>query len=89
MSMREKILNGIRSALGIVSPSLEFLGKPRPEPARALKIAFLGYNTILTARYLEQLAADNAEQVRRYDRRRGRVTLKDGTEIIAIMPGFF
>jgi hypothetical protein len=37
--------------------------------SKPLKIAFLGYNAPLTARYLEQLAEDNAEQVAWYNRR--------------------
>lgn len=49
-----------------------------------LKIAFLGYNAPLTARYLAQLAEDNAEQVAWYNRRHGRLALTDGTEIISV-----
>ena len=47
-----------------------------------LKIAFLGWDARLTARYLEQLAMDNVERVSRYNPDRGFLALKDGTEII-------
>jgi hypothetical protein len=46
-----------------------------------LKIAFIGYDAKQTSRYFEQFAVDNVEQVRRFDRQRGYITLKDGTEI--------
>lgn len=47
-----------------------------------LKIVFLGFSATLTCLYLGQMASDNAEQVARYDRRDGRLVLRDGTEII-------
>lgn len=47
-----------------------------------LKIVFLGWNARQTDHYLEQMAIDNIEQVARYDRRQGRLTLTDGTVII-------
>jgi hypothetical protein len=47
-----------------------------------LKIAFLGYNAPQTARYLAQLAEDNAEQVAWFLRRHGRLAMKDGTVIV-------
>lgn len=53
----------------------------------ALKIAFLAWNHMATTRYFQQLLADNAEQVDRYDRRCGRAWLKDGTVITAIPIG--
>ena len=46
-----------------------------------LIIVFLGWNARLTDQYLEQMAIDNAEQVARYNRRHGRLALKDGTVI--------
>lgn len=49
-----------------------------------LKIAFLAWNAEATDTYLRSLAIDNADQVKRYDRRRGRVTLKDGTKIYGV-----
>lgn len=50
----------------------------------ALKIAFLGYNARHTNQSLLLLAVDNADQVQRFERRRGRILLRDGTEITAI-----
>ena len=50
------------------------------------KIAFIGYNEEQTRRYLEDLAIVNADQVYRFDRRNGRVDLKDGTTITAVKP---
>lgn len=50
----------------------------------AQNIAFMGYSDHLTGVYLDQLVRDNAEQVARYDPRRGLVTMKDGTRIIRI-----
>ena len=47
-----------------------------------LKIVFLGWDRRQTDRYMRQMAKDNAEQVARYDRRSGRLALRDGTEII-------
>lgn len=47
-----------------------------------LKIVFLSWNPRLTDQYLEQLAVDNVDQVKRFERRRGRIVLRDGTEII-------
>ena len=52
-----------------------------------LKIAFIGFNTEQTHAALLQLAVDNADQVKRYDRLRGRIVLTDGTEIMAVHPG--
>jgi hypothetical protein len=52
----------------------------------AYKIAFIGYNEEQTNRYLEDLAVVNADQVHRFDRRQGCVTLKDGTTITAVKP---
>ena len=49
-----------------------------------LKIAFIGFNTEQTHAALLQLAVDNADQVKSYDRRRGRIVLTDGTEIMAV-----
>jgi hypothetical protein len=89
VSISEKIQNRLRRALGIVSPSLTYMADAMPRPALHLKIAFLGYSAEQTARYLQQLAVDNVEQVRRYEKHRNRVLLKDGTEIIGILPGFF
>ena len=50
----------------------------------AYNIAFIGYNEEQTRRYLEDLARVNAEQVQRFDKRNGVVTLKDGTTITAV-----
>ena len=52
----------------------------------AYKIAFIGYNEEQTHRYLEDLAVRNADQVHRFDKRKGCVTLKDGTTITAVKP---
>lgn len=52
-----------------------------------LKIAFIGINAEQTHAALLQLAVDNADQVKRYDRRQGRIMLQDGTEIMAVPPG--
>ena len=52
----------------------------------AYSIAFIGYNEEQTRRYLEDLAAVNADQVRRFDRRNGCITLKDGTTITRVLP---
>ncbi len=49
-----------------------------------LKIAFVAWNAETTCILLESLAIDNADQVKRYDRSRGRITLKDGTEIYGV-----
>ncbi len=49
-----------------------------------LKIAFVAWNAEATCILLESLAIDNADQVKRYDRSRGRVILKDGTEIYGV-----
>lgn len=49
-----------------------------------LKIAFMGYNARHTCESMLQLAVDNADQVKRYERNQGRIVLKDGTEITAI-----
>ena len=49
-------------------------------------IAFIGWNEEQTCRYLEDLARVNADQVHRFDKRRGCVTLKDGTTITAVKP---
>lgn len=49
-----------------------------------LKIAFIGFNAKHTNHALERLAVDNADQVKRYDRRQGRIELRDGTEIVAV-----
>lgn len=47
----------------------------------ALKIAFLAWDAKTADTYLRQLAIDNTDQVKRYERNQGRVLLKDGTEI--------
>ena len=52
----------------------------------AYNIAFIGYNEEQTRRYLEELVVINADQVHRFDKRRGCVTLKDGTTITAVKP---
>lgn len=52
----------------------------------AYKIAFIGYNEELTRICLQDLAIVNAEQVSRFDRRQGCITLKDGTTITAVRP---
>ena len=52
----------------------------------AYNIAFIGYNEEQTHRYLEDLAVVNAEQIRRFDKRNGVITLKDGTTITAVRP---
>lgn len=52
----------------------------------AYNIAFIGYNEEHTRRYLEELAVVNADQVHRFDRRNGRVILKDGTTITRVLP---
>jgi hypothetical protein len=52
-----------------------------------LKIAFIGFNAKQTHGALLQLAVDNADQVKRYDRRQGSIVLRDGTEIMAVPPG--
>ena len=52
----------------------------------AYNIAFIGYNEEQTRRYLEDLAVVNAEQVQRFDKRQGVVTLKDSTTITAVRP---
>lgn len=49
-----------------------------------LKIAFIAWNRENADNHLRQLAIDNAEQVERYDRQRGRVLLTDGTEIVSV-----
>lgn len=49
-----------------------------------LKIAFIGFNAKQTHSALLQLAVDNADQVKRFERRQGRIVLKDGTEILAV-----
>lgn len=83
MSISEKILHRLRRALGIVSPSLAYL-QEEPQPAPALKIAFLGYNARHTTESMLRFAVDNADQVKRFERHQGRIVLKDGTEITAI-----
>lgn len=52
----------------------------------AYNIAFIGWNEEQTRRYLEDLAVVNADQVYRFDRRNGRVILKDGTTITRVLP---
>lgn len=52
-----------------------------------LKIAFIGFNAEQTHAALLQLAVDNADKVKRFDRRQGRIMLQDGTEIMAVPPG--
>ena len=52
----------------------------------AYNIAFIGYNEEQTRRYLEDLAVVNADQVYKFDRRNGRVILKDGTTITRVLP---
>lgn len=54
-----------------------------------LKIAFVAWNAEATDTYLRSLAIDNADQVKRYDRARGRAILKDGTEIRAVHDSSF
>lgn len=49
-----------------------------------LKIAFVAWNAEATDICLRGLAIDNAEQIEAYDRTRGRLFLKDGTEIRAV-----
>lgn len=48
------------------------------------KIAFIAWDLETACNHLRQLAIDNADQVKRYDRKRGRILLKDGTEIISV-----
>lgn len=52
----------------------------------AYKIAFIGYNEALTNTYFVDLAAVNADQVARFDRRAGRIVLRDGTTITKVLP---
>ena len=52
----------------------------------AYNIAFIGWTEEMTRRYLEDLAVVNADQVYRFDRRNGRVILKDGTTITRVLP---
>lgn len=52
----------------------------------AYKLAFIGYNEAQTRTYFEDFAAMNLEQVRRFDRRDGVITLHDGTTITRIPP---
>lgn len=49
-----------------------------------LRIAFVAWNAEEAHTYLRQLAIDNADQVKQYDWRRGRIFLKDGTEIVSV-----
>lgn len=54
-----------------------------------LKIAFIAWDMQNAVNNLLQLAIDNADQVKRYDRQRGRILLTDGTEIVSVhhLPG--
>lgn len=52
----------------------------------ALNIAFLAWNARQADTYLHQLAEANADQVKKYDRTSGRVTLHDGTVISIVNP---
>ena len=50
----------------------------------ALHIAFIGYDERQTRIYFEELAVVNADQVARFDRRQGRILLRDNTEITLV-----
>ena len=50
----------------------------------ALRIAFIGYDERQTRVYFEDLAVINADQVARFDRRQGRILLRDNTEITLV-----
>ncbi len=50
----------------------------------ALNIAFIGYDERQTRIYFEELAVVNADQVARFDRRRGQILLRDGTQITLV-----
>lgn len=52
----------------------------------ALNIAFIGYDERQTRIYFEELAVVNADQVARFDRRQGRILLRDGTQITLVSP---
>jgi hypothetical protein len=52
----------------------------------AYKIAFISYNERQTREYFSALAKANAEQVLHYDPRRGRIFLRDRTEIVRVSP---
>ena len=77
-----KILNRLRRALGIVSPSRVFM-QEAPQQHHPLRIAFLAWDLKAADRYMEQLVADNADQVKRYILRHT-VILTDGTEICRV-----
>lgn len=49
-----------------------------------LKIAFIAWSAWCADMLLKRLAVDNADQVKQYDRKRGRLLLTDGTEIINV-----
>lgn len=49
-----------------------------------LKIAFIAWSAHHSDIYLERLAVDNVDQVKRYERKRGCILLRDGTEIINV-----
>lgn len=49
-----------------------------------LRIAFISWSARIADIYLKQLAVDNADQVKRYERQRGRILLRDGTEIVSV-----
>lgn len=51
-----------------------------------LNIAFIGYDERLTRIYFEDLAVVNADQVLRFDRRKGQILLRDGTQITLVSP---
>ena len=82
MSKAEKIQNRLRRALGIVSPSRVFM-QETPRTVQPLKIAFLAWDMKAADRYMQQLVADNADQVKRYILRHT-VILTDGTEICRV-----
>ena len=54
-----------------------------------LKIAFIAWDRRNADNHLLQLAVDNADQVKRFERNRGRILLTDGTEIVSVhhLPG--
>lgn len=86
MSILDGILDCVRRSLGIVSTSRVFMQKiPQIPPLTypPLKIAFLAWGLAAADRYLEQLVADNDDQVKRYILRHT-VILTDGTEISRI-----
>lgn len=56
----------------------------RPRP---LELVFMGYNAPLTDRFIQQFAADNAEQVAHFNKARRFLTLTDGTRIKGVSPG--